>query len=43
MVSPRLGNLGLFDFHRAEEAIRFGAEATERALSEITQTVAALR
>ena len=43
MVSPRLGNLGLFDFHRAEEAIRLGAEATERALEEITQTVAALR
>ena len=43
MISPRLGNLGLFDFHRAEEAIRAGAEATDRALGELTEAVAALR
>jgi len=43
MVSPRLSNIGLFDFHRAEEAIRLGAEAAERALAELTDTVAALR
>lgn len=43
MISPRLGGLGLFEFHRADEAIRLGAEATERALAELSETVAALR
>jgi NTE family protein len=43
MISPRLGGIGLFEFHRAEEAIRVGAEATERALGELTEAVAALR
>jgi NTE family protein len=43
MIAPRLGNLGLFDFHRAEEAIRVGAEATERALGDLTEAIAALR
>ncbi len=32
MVSPRLGHVGWFDFHRAAEAIEIGAEATEKAL-----------
>ncbi|RTL48144.1 MAG: patatin-like phospholipase RssA [Rhodocyclaceae bacterium] len=32
MVSPRLADLGLFDFHRAEEAIAEGRRATEAAL-----------
>jgi NTE family protein len=41
-ISPRLGNIGLFDFHRAKEAIELGAEATERALDTIDQTVTAL-
>jgi NTE family protein len=43
MISPRLGPIGLFEFHRAEEAIRLGAEATERALSELSEAIAALR
>ncbi len=43
MISPRLGPIGLFEFHRAEEAIRLGAEATERALAELSEAVAALR
>jgi NTE family protein len=42
LISPKLGNLGLFEFHRAEEAIRLGAEATERALTDIQETVTAL-
>ncbi len=42
MISPRLGSIGLFEFHRAEEAIRLGAEATERALGELTEAIAAL-
>ena len=32
MISPRIGRIGLFEFHRAEEAIAIGAEATEKAL-----------
>jgi NTE family protein len=42
MINPRLGNVGMFDFHRADEAIRCGAEAAERALETIEETVAAL-
>ena len=30
MISPRVGHIGMFEFHRAEEAIRIGAEAAER-------------
>jgi NTE family protein len=41
-ISPRLGNIGLFDFHRAEEAIKLGAEAAERSLETIGQAIAAL-
>jgi NTE family protein len=43
MIAPRLGGVGLFEFHRAEEAIRLGAEAAERALAELRETVAALK
>ena len=43
MVAPRLGEIGLFEFHRAEEAIRLGREATERAIGELTEAVSALR
>jgi NTE family protein len=43
MIAPKLAPVGLFDFHRADEAIRLGQEATEKALAEITETVAALR
>jgi NTE family protein len=43
MIAPKLGEIGLFEFHRAAEAIRIGAEATERALGELSETVAALR
>jgi NTE family protein len=43
MVTPRLGPLGLFEFHRADEAIRLGAEAAQRTLDELKEAVAALR
>ncbi len=43
MISPRLGHIGLFDFHRAEEAIAIGAEAAERALDQIDQASEILR
>ncbi len=42
MISPRIGRIGLFDFHRAEEAIAIGAEATEKALERFDEVVAAL-
>ena len=42
MISPRIGRIGLFDFHRAEDAIAIGAEATEKALQGFDEIVAAL-
>jgi NTE family protein len=39
-VSPRLGNIGLFDFHRAGEAIALGVEAAERVLDTIDHAIA---
>ena len=42
MISPRLGDIGMFDFHRAEEAIKIGAEAAERSLEQIEQAIEAL-
>jgi NTE family protein len=42
LISPRLGNVGMFDFHRAEEAIAAGADATEKAIEQIADAVTAL-
>jgi NTE family protein len=42
MISPRLGHIGMFDFHRAEEAIKLGAEAAERSIETIAQAIKAL-
>lgn len=42
MIGPRLGHIGMFEFHRAEEAIRLGAEAAERSLDTIAQAIEAL-
>jgi NTE family protein len=42
MISPRLNGVGLFEFYRAEESIRAGEEAAERALGDIAEAVAAL-
>lgn len=42
LISPRIGRVGLFDFHRAEEAIAIGTEAAERTLEGIDELVAAL-
>jgi NTE family protein len=42
LISPRLGTVGLFDFHRAKEAIERGAQATERAIDDIKMALAAL-
>jgi NTE family protein len=42
LLSPRLGGVGWFDFHRAAQAITIGAEATEKAMDSINEAVAAL-
>jgi len=42
MVSPRLGQVGWFDFHRAAEAIEIGAEAAEKAIEGVNEAIAAL-
>jgi NTE family protein len=42
LVSPRVGSIGLFDFHKADDAITLGAEAAERALEHVDEVVAAL-
>jgi NTE family protein len=42
MIGPRLGDIGMFDFHRAEEAIGIGAQAAERSLDQIEQAIKAL-
>ena len=41
-IAPKLGHIGLFEFHRAEEAIKIGEEAAKRALPDITAAIAAL-
>jgi len=42
LINPRIGRIGLFDFHKAEEAIAIGAEAAEKALDSFDEVVAAL-
>jgi NTE family protein len=42
MIAPRLAHIGLFDFHRAEEAIAIGLAATDRALPDVTTLIAEL-
>jgi NTE family protein len=37
MISPRLQDIGLFDFHRAEQAIQCGVESVERQLDDLTR------
>jgi NTE family protein len=39
MISPRLQDVGLFDFHRAEEAIERGVQAVERQLDDIVREI----
>jgi len=42
VIGPRVGNIGLFDFHRAEEAIAIGYETGRRMVDEVSELVAAL-
>jgi NTE family protein len=42
LISPRVGKIGWFDFHRADEAIAHGARAAERTLESIQEAIAIL-
>jgi NTE family protein len=42
LITPRVGQIGWFDFHRAAELIDHGARATERALDSIQEAIAVL-
>jgi NTE family protein len=42
LISPRLGGVGWFDFHRASEAISIGTEAAEKAIDAVNEAVTAL-
>jgi NTE family protein len=42
LISPRLGQVGWFDFHRGKDAIKIGTEAAEKAIDAVTEAVAAL-
>jgi NTE family protein len=39
MIAPKLAKLGLFEFHRAQECIDLGRQATERALPDIVELI----
>src|SRR5207342_3884816 len=42
LISPRLGSVGWFEFHRANEAIQIGMDAAEKSLDAVNEAVAAL-
>jgi NTE family protein len=42
LVSPRMGKIGLFDFHRAKDAIAIGEQYAQRAMPEIAEALSAL-
>ncbi len=42
LISPRLGGIGWFDFHRASDAIDIGTEAAEKAINSVSEAVTAL-
>ena len=39
LISPRVGKIGWFDFHRADELIAHGARAAERAIESIQEAI----
>lgn len=41
VIAPRIGEYGLFDFHKADELIACGEAAAHRALDDITREIAA--
>lgn len=42
LINPRLGKIGLFDFHRAKETTEIGTHAAERAIADIKDAIATL-
>jgi NTE family protein len=42
LITPRVGQIGWFDFHRAADLIDFGMRATERALDSIQEAIPGL-
>ncbi len=42
LISPRLGGIGWFDFHRATDAVDIGNEANTKALDAVNEAVTAL-
>lgn len=39
LISPRVGQIGWFDFHRADDLIAHGAKAAERAIESIQEAI----
>ncbi|MGY8638285.1 patatin-like phospholipase family protein [Bradyrhizobium sp. 14AA] len=39
LITPRIGQIGWFDFHRADDLIAFGTRAAERALESIQEAI----
>ena len=39
LITPRVGDIGWFDFHRAEDLIAHGARAAERAIESIQEAI----
>src|SRR5262245_29148169 len=42
LITPRVGQIGWFDFHRAGDLIAYGARAAERALDSIEEAIGAM-
>jgi NTE family protein len=42
LITPRVGQIGWFDFHRAADLIDFGARAAERAIESIQEAIEVL-
>src|SRR3954467_5520716 len=42
LISPRVGQIGWFDFHRADDLIAHGSRAAERAIESIQEVIAIL-
>jgi NTE family protein len=42
LISPRVGKIGWFDFHRAEETIAHGTRAAERTIESIQEAISIL-
>ena len=39
LISPRVGQIGWFDFHRADDLIAHGARAAERAIDSLQEAI----